>query len=1613
MAEATARASSPSAASRALDTQTPTPISALNPELPDRDSCVIDGVVTITWPYSIVTRSAAFILAEPDFRLRHARGQLRIEFHGHAAQKLFDAGIGGGDALRISLEGAEWETHKSQTRMPGTILEWQLKFTNRLLMRIRRADDPQLEILDLNLPDNANGDDALHVTRTPQGSSPLMHSGLFATEVVATPAAHSPDYNRPAKRTASYAFEPAEYASPAFLKRARVSYGSLFEDGFDIFDEDVAKKKTKTKKTKRTRFSMGATGWRYNSRSPTPEPRAPGTPELESDSEEDNEAAEPMAAAMKSPAMVDESSQTQETSFASQVAEQARESASLIPSSPTPMSLGKPEEKSNGLFAVPTFGTPSTTKAEAVSAFGQPSRPLFGGTTNMFASAKPTTPSQRGVFGSSFGNSGFSVEHTTTASTSSIPVFNDALAESIQSREAAEERAPGQPESAFDVSTEEAYHEIATSFGVIAGQEAHREMNPFAAPEFLQPASIRNPFTVEPFPQAASHDLGDDDIYEANTYPEIHEEDKPKESGPHTFAEEPFPQASQDQATDDIYEATTYPEIHGEDNPKGSSPPFDVSRSFDQGGSNSPNQSAREEEIEEEEDESTDYDIEAGEPSQRLGQAALEEEEDDAEDVEQEEYDEDGEGYDEEESRYDEHYEEDDEEHYEDDDDEEEESDSESDKPASQVPQASQDPIFISLLSDSEGEDEPAAVSPALAAKPDVAQSATRKESDENNEANGEEGDENSSQQVTEESDSHESSAEEKMVQRSAEAEAGDEDASADEDHDEPSIVKEATDYEPAAAKEEGAVPADPKVSPTKVAESAAGKEDLVTTDIEVSPAEVAEATEDEQEAAEVMDIDEDEDDVHLISMTEPERSLEEVASPAPSPIAVDEDAESVDAMEEDHVSEPTQREASHFNGKADDAMEEDDAFEPVQPEANDINEKVNGTEEDVEVADAPEAAEDEFKSQPDIDMDIKEPEEVEMLTQGSPEVMVEDGPPVQVEREIEVDLISEAPESSIQVVKEAAEADIKDVPAPDEPVPVEEEPAPVEDEPAPVEEEPAPVEDEPAPVEDEPAPVEDEPAPVEDEPAPVEDEPAPVEDEPAPVEDEPAPVEDEPSEEDAKQLTAEAEAVASTRRTTRSTRNRQLPTPIDTQLPVTEAVDIELVRIVQDQPQQDAEDEIADDEAVIRQLMGDFLQHASPRQNLPPLPPPPPPASAKEHRRKRSDTISETGRRTRSQTKQHADEEHEPEAPTSSPHSHRRSSKSIDKSNDTAVVPSIEPNTSVMGSASSSRSNDRTPLLQRSFRITRGRGAVDQVDPSVAIAKGTRAAASPGSPRLSEHTPSRPIMLRVTRSMENIAEAGVKEGLVMPEASIRSTRRDDASSLGTRSPAGSTPLTPSTQLHMQLQQEQRSAAHHASASPAPDSLAPTAAVASSALKIQLQRDLRTTLPDVLPLQILRNSLGKTTDVVAVAAATPAPAYRPRNGPRDYMLELLLIDPSSAPRGVVVAHLFRPFQNALPVVRRGDVVLLRAVEVVAVKNRGFGLRAGDASAWAVFDEQAARDGDTAAAAPVLLPQIKGPPVEVVEAETRYAAGLSRWWATLDEDGMRKTERATQRMIALS
>jgi len=113
-----------------------TAISSLGPGLPSPDSQVIQGEVTVIWPYNSIKDSLAFLLSEPDIRLRRTKGQVRIQLNGSSAKSVASCGFGSGDELVISLEGVEWAKDESAVKLPGSRVEWQLNYSERLLLQV-------------------------------------------------------------------------------------------------------------------------------------------------------------------------------------------------------------------------------------------------------------------------------------------------------------------------------------------------------------------------------------------------------------------------------------------------------------------------------------------------------------------------------------------------------------------------------------------------------------------------------------------------------------------------------------------------------------------------------------------------------------------------------------------------------------------------------------------------------------------------------------------------------------------------------------------------------------------------------------------------------------------------------------------------------------------------------------------------------------------------------------------------------------------------------------------------------------------------------------------------------------------------------------------------------------------------------------------------------------------------------------------------------------------------------------------------------------------------------------------------------------------------------------
>lgn len=119
-----------------LSSAVPATIATLSPELPANSST--RGIVTITWPYSHVRASFAFILAEPDFRIRLNRGQVRVNFTGLAAAAVGNCGLESQDEVVLALDGATWRPANTSRRqsVSGADIDYQLTFSDEVALQV-------------------------------------------------------------------------------------------------------------------------------------------------------------------------------------------------------------------------------------------------------------------------------------------------------------------------------------------------------------------------------------------------------------------------------------------------------------------------------------------------------------------------------------------------------------------------------------------------------------------------------------------------------------------------------------------------------------------------------------------------------------------------------------------------------------------------------------------------------------------------------------------------------------------------------------------------------------------------------------------------------------------------------------------------------------------------------------------------------------------------------------------------------------------------------------------------------------------------------------------------------------------------------------------------------------------------------------------------------------------------------------------------------------------------------------------------------------------------------------------------------------------------------------
>jgi hypothetical protein len=119
------------------------PIAELEPGHPSSQSKSIKGIVTLIWPFSSSTNQAAFLLADPDFRQRYKKGQVRVQVQGAVAWTLAKSKLGIGDEVVLGIRGARWVDTEVGVSTPGKGLDSELLFKDRISVQVRCSLDSQ------------------------------------------------------------------------------------------------------------------------------------------------------------------------------------------------------------------------------------------------------------------------------------------------------------------------------------------------------------------------------------------------------------------------------------------------------------------------------------------------------------------------------------------------------------------------------------------------------------------------------------------------------------------------------------------------------------------------------------------------------------------------------------------------------------------------------------------------------------------------------------------------------------------------------------------------------------------------------------------------------------------------------------------------------------------------------------------------------------------------------------------------------------------------------------------------------------------------------------------------------------------------------------------------------------------------------------------------------------------------------------------------------------------------------------------------------------------------------------------------------------------------------
>jgi hypothetical protein len=118
------------------ETATQVAIRELSPHLKEVSNHSFHAVVTLVWPYSSSDRQLSLLVAEPDFRLRHQNGQVKVFFRHTCAEHVARTKVGIGDHVVLALRGARWVENDSAMTNSGRGVHWDLYYERELHLKV-------------------------------------------------------------------------------------------------------------------------------------------------------------------------------------------------------------------------------------------------------------------------------------------------------------------------------------------------------------------------------------------------------------------------------------------------------------------------------------------------------------------------------------------------------------------------------------------------------------------------------------------------------------------------------------------------------------------------------------------------------------------------------------------------------------------------------------------------------------------------------------------------------------------------------------------------------------------------------------------------------------------------------------------------------------------------------------------------------------------------------------------------------------------------------------------------------------------------------------------------------------------------------------------------------------------------------------------------------------------------------------------------------------------------------------------------------------------------------------------------------------------------------------